>query len=266
MDMIREARSILEGEFALVIRELDLLACLRLPVGCCGLVASLCGHRIGSLTYHTVRECRRYGYCHPPDQSQEELSSFPSDQRTNQSSVQFRNIQTDHRPQHQKHTVSDQEPELLTLPPRYTYFQQPQQVLEELSIQLYLLPPRCFTLACCCLIRCFGGTPYGSGLLLGNCIPYAVYEGDEESEVDGARYACSVLEVQPCEVVNYGFGRRAGEAVGRKRFRKDSHGYRGRGIGLMREVDAVRRAAWRSGLWWPISVHTQCCGMRSIVV
>jgi hypothetical protein len=54
--------------------------------------------------------------------------------------------------------------------------------------------------------------------------------------------------------------------VGRKRFRKDSHGYRGRGIGLMREVDAVRRAAWRSGLWWPISVRTQCCGMRSIVV
>ena len=46
--MIREARAILEGEFALVVRELGLLARLRFPVGDCGLAVSLSGDRKGS--------------------------------------------------------------------------------------------------------------------------------------------------------------------------------------------------------------------------
>jgi hypothetical protein len=38
MDVIREACSVLEGEFALVVGELSLLACLRQPgVYCCSL-------------------------------------------------------------------------------------------------------------------------------------------------------------------------------------------------------------------------------------
>lgn len=175
--------------------------------------------------YHGVCERRRHRDRHPPDQTPQEVPPFPSDQTADELAIQLSHIQANHGPQHQKDAMANQQPKLLALPPRYAYPQQPQQVLEELAIELDLLPARSFAFALGRRRLAVGGGTLGRGLLFGNGIADAVDEGDEEGEVDGAGYARAVLEVQAGEVVHDGRGRGAGEARPRGReLGEDGHG------------------------------------------
>lgn len=45
----------------------------------------------------------------------------------------------------------------------------------------------------------------GGGFLLGDCVAYAVYEGDDEGQVDGAGDAGAVAQVEGDQVVDGGF-------------------------------------------------------------
>lgn len=63
-------------------------------------------------------------------------------------------------------------------------------------------------------------------------VAHAVYERDEEGEVDGAGDARAVLQVERCEVVDDGFCGGGAEALAEKRFGQDGHGWRYRGGGI----------------------------------
>jgi hypothetical protein len=82
------------------------------------------------------------------------------------------------------------QPELLALPPRYTYPQQSNQRLEELAVQFDFLTTG---------VR-RGGFQFGlkGGFLRGDGVAHPVDQGDEESEVDGARDAGAVGQVKGC--------------------------------------------------------------------
>jgi len=106
--------------------------------------------------------------------------------------------------------MANDQPELLALPPRNTYLQQPNQALEELAVDLDLLALRRIVFA---RRRGFGGASCGGGFLLGDGVAHAVYQRDEEREVDGARDACAVGEVEGCQVVDDGFDVCAGQLL-----------------------------------------------------
>lgn len=100
------------------------------------------------------------------------------------------------------------EPQFLALPSRYTYPQQPQQVLEELAIQLHLLAPRHFAFAVRSLVharRSFSFAPLRRCFLLGDRITHAIYQRDKECKVNGAGDAGAVLEIEGREFVDDGF-------------------------------------------------------------
>lgn len=81
--------------------------------------------------------------------------------------------------------MTDQQPQLLTLPTRYYYSQQPHQILEELPIQLHLLS-RCAITGCdpSRMPPQFRLT-FGGSFLFCYSISYPIYECDEECYVDG---------------------------------------------------------------------------------
>lgn len=141
---------------------------------------------MGDATYHRICECRRDGDCHPPYQSLQELAAFSSHQAADKPSVELSYVQTYHRPQHKEDAVTDDQPELFASPSWYTDLEQSEEIFEELAIQLDLLSPCsfAFTWPCSRLPLCF--TTYRSCFLLGDSIAYAVYEGDEKGEVNGA--------------------------------------------------------------------------------
>jgi len=69
-----------------------------------------------------------------------------------------------------------QQPELLAPPPRNTNLQQPNQILEELAIQLHLLATRSLPLADTCAgFATQLGLPQGGSLLFGDGIADAIY-------------------------------------------------------------------------------------------
>ena len=111
--------------------------------------------------------------------------------------------------------MTDDQSELLTAPSRYAYPQQPQQVLEELAVQLDLLPSCSFAFTGTCSRLALGLTSYRGRLLFRNGIADAVHESDEECEVNSSRDARSVLEVESGEVVEEGFEGGAGETMHR---------------------------------------------------
>lgn len=86
--------------------------------------------------------------------------------------------------------MANQQPHLLAPHPGNDDPQQPQQALEELSVQLDLLPLP---------VRETGGGNIGlsvsGGLLLRDGVVDAVDQGDEEGEIDGARDFSAVLDV-----------------------------------------------------------------------
>lgn len=98
--------------------------------------------------------------------------------------------------------MTDDQSELLASPSWYTDLEQPQEVLEELAVQLDLLTTCCFTLAwtCACLTLSFAS--YRGRFLLGDCIADTIDEGDKEGKVYGARDACAVLKIEGCELVD----------------------------------------------------------------
>lgn len=138
------------------------------------------------VTHHRVCERGWDGYSHPPYQSLEELASFASHQATDESAIKLSDVQTDHSSEHQKDAMADDQPKLFTPPSGYADLKQPQKVLEELAVQLNLLPSCCFTLARPCPSLSLGFAPYRGCFLLGNSIADAIYESDEKRYVDGA--------------------------------------------------------------------------------
>ena len=158
-------------------------------------------------------------------------AQLPPHKRTDQSAIQLSNIHADHGSQDQKHTMPNNKPKLLALPTRYTYPQEPKQILEKFAIQLDFLPTGSLAFARRRFVHRLGSPAQSSSFLLGNSIPNTVYESYEQGKVDGARYACSVLQVELREVGHDGLGRGAVEAMGGYGFREDGHGYREGGIG-----------------------------------
>lgn len=217
MDVVGESRPVLQRQFALVIGELCVSGFARRRWDCGG-------------TYHRIGEGRRDSHRHPPNQPLQELTSFASDQAADQPAIKLGHVQTDHSPQHQKDAVTDDQSELLASPSWDADLEQTQEVLEELAIQLNLLSASGFTLTgpCPSLALCFA--PDRSCFLLGDGVADAVYEGDEEREVDGPRYARTILEVQRGKVIDEGLDRSTGKTLLRPRFREDGHAYRGRSI------------------------------------
>ena len=96
--------------------------------------------------------------------------------------------------------MAKHEPQLPALPPRHHNPQQPQQIAEELSVQLnpLLRSGTCFCLAtnnpCGFLAR--GFLVQRGSFLLGDGAVEAAEEGDEEGQVDCPRDSGAVLEVE----------------------------------------------------------------------
>jgi hypothetical protein len=155
VDVLGEASTVLEGKFALMVAE------------------------------HGIGECGRNGNNHPPYQATNEVLALASDESRNKSSIQFGDIQRDERSQDEEHAVADEKAQLLALPTGYTDSQQADEVAKELSVQLDLLP------ATSCASFSFSMSTGCSSLLLGGFllvdgVAYAVQQGDEETDVDGA--------------------------------------------------------------------------------
>ena len=88
--------------------------------------------------------------------------------------------------------MADKQPQLFTPPPGYYNSQQPHQIPKELLVDLDPLLarlPRIFLLADLRLVQ-------GCLFLLGDGIVDATEEGDEETEVDGARCGGAVAQVE----------------------------------------------------------------------
>ena len=102
--------------------------------------------------------------------------------------------------------MADEKPHLLTFPSRYTDLQQSEQILEELPVQLHLLPLwriariqfRSPSLSCCCLSD-------GCGFLFGDRRPYTIEKGEDECQVDGSGDTSSVLEIEVCKLGDESF-------------------------------------------------------------
>jgi len=162
-------------------------------------------------TYHGVCEGCWDRDNHPPHQAFRKCFSFPLHKTADQLTVQLGHVETNQRPQYEKHRVAPQQPELRTLPPRYAYSQQLSQAAEELPVQFHLLPPCRF-----CLFLCRPGTRSSTprlsdscsrGFLFFDCIAYTVRNDKEECEIDTARNARSVGYVQGRKVVQQAFQR-----------------------------------------------------------
>lgn len=125
--------------------------------------------------------------------------------------------------------MADDQAQLLALPAGYADPQQSQQVLEELAVELDLLAPGCLALAARRLVR-LGLAPLRGGFLLGDGIADAVDERNEEGEVDCARDARAVGQVERREVIDGGLEVGGREPLSQKGLRQDGHGYCGRGI------------------------------------
>lgn len=95
--------------------------------------------------------------------------------------------------------MTDQQSQLLALPSRYHNLQQPQEVFEELPVDLHPLPDGSFAVA---RDGSWAQTDLrlvnGGGFLLRYSITYPVYEGNKEGEVDCAGYIGPVLEIEIC--------------------------------------------------------------------
>lgn len=235
MYVIREPCPVLEGEFALVVRKLY--------------KSTNCHHLELQQTYHRVRKSSRNSHHHPPHKPRKEVFPLSPHQAAHQPPIQLRNIQTDERPQHQKDTMTDEQPQLLTPPPRNANLQQPQQILKELPIQLHLLSARRLALRQARprpLPRL--RLPQRRRFLLGDGIPNSTNEGDEESEVDGAGNPRAVLQVAGRELVDDALDSAVGGNGVCEELRLRGHG------------DVELSAAWVGGsqssgalrivLWW----------------
>ena len=106
MDIVREACSILKGELALMIGQLHRSH------------QSTITRLVEASTHHRIRESRRYSYHHPPYYAQKKFFAFASDQAAYEFSIKLRNIQTEQCSYHEKHAMTDDQAELLTLPSR----------------------------------------------------------------------------------------------------------------------------------------------------
>lgn len=157
----------------------------------------------GAYIYHRVCERGRDCHCHPPHQSTQEVFAFASDQAADQPTIQLRNIQTDQSPEDQEDGVADEQPKLLTPPSRNDNFQEPEEVSEEVAIELNLLARGSFALgrACTWLPPGFGMAGRCS-LLFGYGDAYTVDQGDEKGEIYGARDTCPMLQVEGGELVD----------------------------------------------------------------
>ena len=102
--------------------------------------------------------------------------------------------------------MANEQPRLLATPAGHDDAQQADQRAEELAIQLDLL----LLLSGLCPVGGCGSDPFGAlrgvarrgSLLLLDGMSYAVYEGEKEGDVDGARYPGSVLEIEGGELGN----------------------------------------------------------------
>lgn len=154
-------------------------------------------------TYHGICKGRGNGYCHPPHETRQEVLTLATDQVADQPAVEFSDIQTEHCPQHEEDAVADEQPKLLAAPAGYHDLQKAKQVSQKLAIQLDPLPGR----ARAFVTESAGPWPgpqlflsLRGGLLLCDGIANAVGEREEEGEVDSARDAGAVSNIQARQV------------------------------------------------------------------
>lgn len=110
--------------------------------------------------------------------------------------------------------MADKQTQLLALPSWYAYTQQPDQVAKELSVQLHLLASACTALSFPISSR--RSSSGFCGFLLVDRVPNAIKQGDEKSDIDSARDARAVLEVERGEVLNGVFEPSFGDAAGQR--------------------------------------------------
>lgn len=177
--------------------------------------------RILRHTYHGVRERSGNSDGHPPHQALEKVLPLAAHQVADQATIQLRHVQTEHRPQHEEDTVAGEQSQLLAPPARDDNPQQAEQIPQELAVDLDLLPRHA------AVAHAAGSRPppqlrlaLGSGLLLGDGIPDALDQGQEEGQVHCTGDAGAVLEIEA--------GQAGGElpdrALGGEQFGLRSHG------------------------------------------
>lgn len=174
MDMVCEPRAVLQAQLGLVPRQ----------------------HRVG--------KCGRHRNHHPPQDAHHELLPVALDQRLHDGAVHGRDLEGDQRAHDQEHAVADEQARLLATPAGHDDAEEAQQGAEELAVE-FDLPFLLGLLGSVVVVDGGGGLGLGAlaargGLLLGDGIAHAVDERDEQSEVDGARDAGSVGEVEGGEV------------------------------------------------------------------
>ena len=151
------------------------------------------------LTHHGIGKGRGDGDQHPPDYPHQELLSVTLDEGLHNGTVHLGDLQADEGAHDQEKAVTGQETGLGTAPAGDDDAQQLQQGAEELAVQLDLLLGGGVGVGAVAgggAGLALGGLAGGSGLLLGDGIPDAVDEGDEEGKVDGAGDAGAVRDVE----------------------------------------------------------------------
>lgn len=124
MDVIRKALPVTEGEFALVIRELQQSVNFGTSTST----------RSGA--HHRIRKRRRHSNHHPPHKAKQEILPSAPNQITDQPTIELGNIQAEQSSQDQEHAVTNNQAKLPTAPAWNNNFQQPEQFREEFTVNL----------------------------------------------------------------------------------------------------------------------------------
>lgn len=157
-------------------------------------------------SYHGIGKCCRNSDCHPPCYISEKLLALSSHQAADQFAIQLCDIKAKQRANHQEYAMTDDQPQLLTLPARYDNFQQPPQSPKKLAIKLDPLSHSCFSLAWCGSWALAGlGLVERSRFLLGDRITNAINQSNGKSEVDSSGYLVTMLQIEFRQRGNHSF-------------------------------------------------------------
>lgn len=95
--------------------------------------------------------------------------------------------------------MTDEKSELFALPSWYDNLEQPQEVPEELLIDLHALPRLCFSICRCCPGSALEYGVMDRSLLFRDRMVNATDKSDEKAEVDSSGDLRTVLEVEVCQ-------------------------------------------------------------------
>lgn len=156
-------------------------------------------------SYHRIGKSSRNSNQHPPHNPHQKLLAVTLDECLDNGAIHRRDFNTDQCSDDQKEAMADQQARLGAPPARHRNLHEPQQAAKELAVELDLLFLGSHVLSLAATrgaasLFALCSLAARRSLLFGNGIAYAVDEGDEEGEVDGARDSGAVGQVEICQL------------------------------------------------------------------